>query len=51
MRPDSRTPRMLASAMAATQPTPMATLCSARCGIADVTAATPAATDTDTVST
>ncbi len=51
MRPDSRTPRMLASAMAATHATPIATLWGARSGNADVTAATPAATDTETVST
>src|SRR5262245_21012509 len=51
IRPDSRTPRMLASAITATHATPSATLCEVSSGNADVTAATPAATDTDTVST
>ena len=51
MRPDSRTPRMLAKAMAAIQATPSTILWSWSAGTAEVTAATPAATDTDTVST
>ena len=51
MRPDSRTPRMFARAMAVTHATPIATLCGTTAGNADVTAATPAATDTETVST
>ena len=51
MRPDSRTPRMLARAMAATHTIPIATLCVDHSGTAEVIAATPAATDTATVST
>jgi hypothetical protein len=42
---------MLASAMPATHTTARTTLCVASSGSAEVTAATPAATDTDTVST
>jgi hypothetical protein len=51
MYPDSRTPRMLASAMTATQTTPITILCVDHSGMAEVMAATPAATDTATVST
>ena len=51
IRPDSRTPRIFAIAMPATQSTPRATLCVASSGKAEVMAATPAATDTETVRT
>ena len=51
MRPDSLTPRMLASAMPATKTTPSTTLWFWTEGSADVMAATPAATDTATVRT
>ena len=42
---------MLVAAIPATHTTPMATLWVASSGSAEVTAATPAATDTDTVRT
>ena len=51
IRPDSRTPRMFAIAIPATHSTPRAILWVASSGMAEVIAATPAATDTATVST
>ena len=51
MRPDSRTPRRLPKAITAMQATPRVTRYGKSAGNADVMAATPAATDTATVST
>src|SRR5215472_14199536 len=48
--PDSRSPRRLPTATSAIAPMPMATACGIVAGNADVIAATPAATDTVTVS-
>ena len=49
--PDSRTPRRFMTASSATKPTAIGTACGARPGNADTMLATPAATDTATVST
>ena len=51
IRPDSRTPRRLPHAMNQMQKTDIHTRYGYRPGAADVTAAIPAATETDTVST
>ena len=50
-RPDSRTPRRLPNAMRMTNETEIGTTYGVSIGKADATAAVPAATDTDTVST
>jgi hypothetical protein len=49
--PDSLTPRRFISATRTTNPSANPTVCGASCGTADTMFATPAATDTATVST
>ena len=49
--PDSLTPRRFMTVSSTTKPTDMETACRDRSGTADVIAATPATTDTATVST